>query len=300
MNYLTQYQSILANEFNPILSDTYSLKMDNLNPTTAPAVPMLGVGFDNVFAQESYSSSFHLDVVMELVKSPQATTIGLKDSVLSFEINPETPNNNITVYSHIFGNTGLLSAIGVQNSTIRGRAGEDNITIQAGVYANPLANSLAVAVDNSFVTGNAGDDIIDIRAYGSSSLAARNSRIFGGNGNDVISLTSNSKDGVAVRDSLIWGRIGDDDVLINGTVQYSQQFVRGESGIGRGIVGDVGYDTLRLPYLTKQEFLDQVTVHGGIASNKFSLSSSVNVEYSGWERLVCANNEVVDLTQLVA
>jgi len=299
MNYLTQYRSILSNEVNPTLLESYSLKMSNLVAPSVLIPPMMGVGFDSVYAQETYTSSFRLDVVMELNRNPQATTVGLKDTVLSFEISPETDGNSIGIYSNIFGETGFLTAIGLQNTTLRGRLGNDAITIEAGVIANPTANTLAIGVDNSFVTGNAGDDIIDIRAVGSASLAARNSRIFGGAGNDIISLTSNSRDGVAVRDSFVWGRTGDDDVLINGSVQYSQQFLRGVTKMGQGIVGDVGFDTLRLPYLTPDEFLSMVTVHGGVASNEFSLSNSEGVKYSGWERLVCANNETLDLTQLV-
>jgi hypothetical protein len=299
MNYLTQYQSILSNEVNPTLMESYSLKMSNLNTPPLLAAPMLGVGFDSVYAQETYTNSFRLDVVMELIGSPQATTVGMKDTVISFDISPETGGNNIGIYSYIFGETGLLTSVGLQNTTLRGRNGNDAITIEAGVFANPAANSLAIGVDNSFVTGNAGNDIIDIRAVGSASLAARNSRIFGGAGNDIISLTSNSNDGVAVRDSFVWGRTGDDDVLINGSVQYSQQFLRGANKMGKGIVGDVGFDTLRLPYLTTAEFLSMVTVHGPAASNEFSLSNSEGVKYSGWDRLVCANNEVLDLTQLV-
>ena len=299
MNYLTQYQSILANEVNPVLLETYTLRMDNKQTPTVVIPPMLGVGFDSVSAQESYTSSFRLDVVLDLTRSPQATSIGMKDTVLSFDTTPESDSNAIGVYSHIFAESGALTAIGLQNSTLRGRMGDDAITIEAGVVARSTANTLAIGVDNSLVTGNAGDDFIDIRAYGDSSLAARNSRIFGGAGNDVISLKSTSRDGVAVQDSFIWGRNGDDDVLINGSVQYSQQFVRGVTKMGQGIVGDSGFDTLRLPYLTIDEFLGMVTVHGGVASNEFSLANSANVKYSGWERLVGANNEVLDLTQLV-
>lgn len=300
MNYLTQYQSIISDQVDVVLNEYQTLKMHNMQSSAVVSSPMLAVGFDSIYSSESYSSSFRLDVGMELIRAPQATAVGLRNSVLSFDATPESESNTIGVYSHIFAETGLLTAIGVQNSTMRGRIGNDTITIESVVVANSSANVFAIGVDNSLITGNAGDDIIDIRAVGSSSLAARNSRIFGGAGNDFISLTSTSEDGVAVRDSFIWGRDGNDDVLINGSVQYSQQFVRGVTKMGQGIVGDAGFDTIRLPYLTPDEFLSMVTVHGGVASNEFSLSNSANVKYSGWERLVCANNEVVDLTQLVA
>ncbi|MFM7266825.1 MAG: hypothetical protein ACKOZW_14800, partial [Cyanobium sp.] len=110
--------------------------------------------------------------------------------------------NTVRIASEITSAGAPGDAVGLSNSSLRLRSGEDDLVIEALLLGPAVGES--VAVRNSLVSGNRGNDTItlDAEIWGDRAL------IFGGAGNDTITCY-----GIG-RDSFIQAGAGDDTVSV--------------------------------------------------------------------------------------
>ncbi len=171
--------------------------------------------------------------------------IGVDNSTIDMGGKDAFVNNVVTISASVNSTGARAEAVGLQNSHLQLRPGDDVLSISAEISGSGFAPS--VAIRSGTVSGNQGDDSITLRGdyWGDRAV------VFGGDGNDRITCFGFG------RDSFIQAGAGDDFVSL-GRLETTP-------GVGPLVGpkaerpvstyrGGSGFDTLQLRETTEAEF----------------------------------------------
>jgi hypothetical protein len=184
-------------------------------------------------------------------------------------------NNQVRIRSEVSGTDALADPVGLRNSILRMRPGEDSLVIDAVRLGSVTGES--VAIRHSFVSGNRGSDVITLTAdvWGDRAL------VFGGSGNDRINCHGLG------RDSFIQAGYGADVVALDRmeSTPDAPMLQRPDGGLVRPstVRGGEGFDVLHLRTTTSAEFANQAVPITDAGHPGWLFQGTI---YSGFEHLV--------------
>lgn len=186
-------------------------------------------------------------------------SVGMDDCLIDFGGRQDFTGNVMNVRATVNSLTAQAEAIGVDRSEVLLRAGNDTLTVEAGVSGGGPGRSIAVR--NSFLNTNRGDDVITLRGEYWGDRAV----VFGGDGNDRITCF-----GIG-RDSFLQAGAGNDQVSLGRleTTPAAAALSRRVGGAPLPVStyrGGAGFDVLQLRDTLQADFAREATWVNGTES----------------------------------
>jgi hypothetical protein len=200
--------------------------------------------------------------------------IGVDASSIDLGGRQSDQHNNVTIKAAVVASTADAQAIGLDDSEMLLRPGDDTLVIEASATGN--GPGVSIAIRNSFLSGNRGDDTITLRG----DLWGDRAIVFGGDGNDRI-----TGHGIG-RNSFIQAGSGDDWVSL-GRLETTPGALPLVGRDGRSLPvstyrGGDGFDVLQLRETTQAAFEAEATWFTTAAESGWLFQGA---RFSGFEQI---------------
>jgi subtilase family serine protease len=252
------------------------LNNDRAIPIQIKARPIVTVtDVDNVDVKETGSLFSAAASVVQTGDQAALKAWAVESSSIDMGGSQHLQNNQVRIRSEVSGTDALADPVGLRNSILRMRPGEDSLVIDAVRLGSVTGES--VAIRHSFVSGNRGSDLITLTAdvWGDRAL------VFGGSGNDRINCHGLG------RDSFIQAGYGADVVALDRmeSTPDAPMLQRPDGGLVRPstVRGGEGFDVLHLRTTTSAEFANQAVPITDAGHPGWLFQGTI---YSGFEHLV--------------
>ena len=249
---------------------------DRAIPIQIRARPIVTVtDLDNVVVQETGPLFSAAASVVQMGDEAALHAWAVESSSIDMGGPQSVQGNQARIRSEVTGTDALADPVGLRNSILRMRPGEDSLVIDAVRLGSVTGES--VAVRNSFVSGNRGGDVITLTAdvWGDRAL------VFGGSGNDRINCH-----GIG-RDSFIQAGYGDDVVALDlmESTPDAPLLQRPDGGLVRPstVRGGEGFDVLHLRATSLTEFSAQAVPFADAGHQGWLFQGTI---YSSFEHMI--------------